>query len=306
MSLSYEQIRAFVTVAETGSFSAAARTLGRDRSTLSQVIANLEIDLGYGLFERSAKFPVLTRDGHALLAHAKNLAEYTSSFESLSASIGEGIESELTIVHCDLIPKELITLSVQAIRSKFPDTNIHWLHRSRQEIIAELEAGEADLGLGVSFKGKAISRMQYIHLANLHFIPVVGAGHPLVKVSETEKVGITQLRGVRQLVPEDCITADMQSSVVLSPHYQRIENMSVLKALLEIHEGWALLPKGLVHDDLIAGSLVRLNIKELNQAVCFPISLWSFKSKNPTPVRQSLIESICETINRLVEKYQQV
>ncbi|QDO85795.1 LysR family transcriptional regulator [Shewanella psychropiezotolerans] len=268
-------------MAETGSFSAAARALGRDRSTLSQVIANLEIDLGYGLFDRSAKFPVLTRDGRALLAHAKNLAEYTSSFESLSASIGKGIESELTIVHCDLIPKELITLSVQAIRAQFPDTNIHWLHRSREEIIAELEAGEADLGLGMAFKGKAISRMQYIHLANLHFIPVVGAGHPLVTASEAEKVGITHLRGVRLLVPEDCITVDMQTSVVLSPHYQRIENMSVLKALLEIHEGWALLPKGLVHDELIAGSLVRLHIKELNQPICFPLTLWSFKSKIP-------------------------
>ena len=114
--------RAFVTVAETGSFSAAERALGRDRSTLSQVVANLEIDLGYGLFDRSTKFPVLTRDGHDLLVHAKNLAEYTS-FESLSACIGKGIEREWTIVQCDLIPKELITLSVQAIRAQFPDTN---------------------------------------------------------------------------------------------------------------------------------------------------------------------------------------
>ncbi|QFU21225.1 LysR family transcriptional regulator [Shewanella eurypsychrophilus] len=306
MSLSYEQVRAFVTVAETGSFSAAARVLDRDRSTLSQVIANLEIDLGYGLFDRSAKLPVLTRDGQALLSHAKNLAEYTSSFESLSASIGKGIESELTIVHCDLIPKELITLSVQAIRAQFPDTNIHWLHRSREEIIAELEAGEADLGLGIAFKAKAISRMEYIHLANLHFIPVVGASHPLAKAGEREKVGITQLKEFRQLVPEDCITAEMQTTVVLSPHYQRIENMSVLKALLEINEGWAFLPKGLVHDELQQGVLVRLDVKELNQALAFPLSLWSFKSKNPTPVRQALIKRICEVMSELVGKYQQV
>ncbi len=306
MSLSYEQIRAFVTVAETGSFSAAARTLGRDRSTVSQVIANLEIDLGYGLFDRSAKLPVLTRDGLALLSHAKNLAEYTSSFEALSASIGKGIESELTILHCDLIPKELITLSVQSIREQFPSTDIHWLHRSREEMISELEAGEADLGLGIAFKGKAISRMQYIHLANLHFIPVVGAGHPLLEVAKKGKVGITQLKSIRQLVPEDYITAEMQTSVVLSSHYQRIENMSVLKALLEINEGWALLPKSLVHDELKIGALVSLDIKELNQPIGFPLSIWSFKSKNPTPVRQALIQSICQSTNTLVDKHQQI
>ncbi|RTR39691.1 hypothetical protein EKG38_07785 [Shewanella canadensis] len=82
--------------------------------------------------------------------------------------------------------------------------------------------------------------------------------------------------------------------------------MSVLKALLEINEGWTLLPKSLVHDELKTGTLVKLDVKELNQPVCFPLSLWSFKSKCPTPVRQALMQSICQITNGLVNKYQQI
>jgi hypothetical protein len=45
MSLSLEQLQAFA-AAETGSFSAAARQLGKAQSVVSAAVANLEIDLG--------------------------------------------------------------------------------------------------------------------------------------------------------------------------------------------------------------------------------------------------------------------
>ena len=57
--LTLDQLRALIAVAETGSFSAAARRLGRVQSAVSQSIQSLEETLGIELFDREAKTPKL-------------------------------------------------------------------------------------------------------------------------------------------------------------------------------------------------------------------------------------------------------
>lgn len=60
-----DQIQAFVMAAELGSFSAAARQMGKVQSAVSTAIANLEIDAGVELFDRSGRAPVLTEEASA-------------------------------------------------------------------------------------------------------------------------------------------------------------------------------------------------------------------------------------------------
>ncbi len=52
-ALTLDQMRIFVTVAEAGSFRAAATRLARAQSAISHAIANLEVQLGLSLFDRS-------------------------------------------------------------------------------------------------------------------------------------------------------------------------------------------------------------------------------------------------------------
>lgn len=61
--LTTEQLEAFVASVETGSFSAAARQLGKVQSGISQQIMNLELDTGLQLFDRSGRYPQLTALG---------------------------------------------------------------------------------------------------------------------------------------------------------------------------------------------------------------------------------------------------
>ena len=60
MNPSMEQLEAFVAAAAQGSFSGAARALGKAQSAVSTQISNLEIDLGVELFDRTGRNPVLT------------------------------------------------------------------------------------------------------------------------------------------------------------------------------------------------------------------------------------------------------
>lgn len=60
MNINQEQLIIFQSVMETGSFSAAARKLGKVPSAVSMSIANMEIDLNLNLFERKGREPVPT------------------------------------------------------------------------------------------------------------------------------------------------------------------------------------------------------------------------------------------------------
>jgi DNA-binding transcriptional LysR family regulator len=63
-----DQLQILVTVADTGSFSAAGRKLNRAQSVISYAIANLEAQLGLKLFEREGtREPQLTDVGRATL-----------------------------------------------------------------------------------------------------------------------------------------------------------------------------------------------------------------------------------------------
>jgi len=59
-NVSLDQLRVFVAATDVGSFSAAARRLGRAQSAISQAIAGLESALGVQLFDRTERLPKLT------------------------------------------------------------------------------------------------------------------------------------------------------------------------------------------------------------------------------------------------------
>src|SRR3954466_1229439 len=70
-----DQISVFLAVVESGSFTGAARRLGRATSVISYAIANLENQLGVTLFARAATArPQLTDAGRAILSDSRNLA----------------------------------------------------------------------------------------------------------------------------------------------------------------------------------------------------------------------------------------
>lgn len=75
---SQEVLLAFVQAATQGSFSAAARKLGRSQSTISAAVASLEIDLDLQLFDRSSRKPTLTPAGHVMLQKAEAILAATS------------------------------------------------------------------------------------------------------------------------------------------------------------------------------------------------------------------------------------
>lgn len=85
--LPVDLLQTFVAVAETGSFTAAARLLGLRQSTVSQQIRKLEQRTGRRYIDRDTHSVALTPDGEVLLAHARAILDsHTRLQQHLSAA----------------------------------------------------------------------------------------------------------------------------------------------------------------------------------------------------------------------------
>lgn len=79
-----KQLKYFVVAADVGSFSEAAKVLYTTQSSVSKVIATLEKELGYPLFQRESKGIALTYEGQKFHSRANKLVADFENLESLS------------------------------------------------------------------------------------------------------------------------------------------------------------------------------------------------------------------------------
>jgi len=101
--LDWNLIRSFVTVAEAGSLSAAARKLAASQPTLGRHIAELEQALGVVLFRRGRTGYELTEQGAALFERAQTVGEAANAFARLAAGAAEQIAGTVRIAASEVV-----------------------------------------------------------------------------------------------------------------------------------------------------------------------------------------------------------
>ena len=115
MSFNSDSIELFLAVIERGSFSAAARSLGRVPSAVSMGIANLEAELGYLLFDRSHREPVPTAMAAALVPHARLIAEQLRQLQVHAIELSLGLESKLSIAVVADLDKHAVLAAINLV-----------------------------------------------------------------------------------------------------------------------------------------------------------------------------------------------
>jgi DNA-binding transcriptional LysR family regulator len=142
-----EALVAFVEAAMLGSFSAAARKLGKSQSTVSGAIANLEADLGVVLFDRSSRKPGLTEHGRLLLGRVQDILAATDRLDRAALQLVEGLESRLTIVLSDTYYSVHYEEIMQAFEQRYPDLAFECVIAEGADVLALIQNGRAQIGL---------------------------------------------------------------------------------------------------------------------------------------------------------------
>ncbi|UCI20646.1 LysR family transcriptional regulator [Mesorhizobium sp. B2-1-8] len=101
--IDWNLIKSFVTVAETGSLSAAARKLSASQPTLGRHIGELEQALGVTLFRRGRSGYALTEAGATLFERGKAVSEQANAFSRLALGSVEAIEGTVRIAASEVV-----------------------------------------------------------------------------------------------------------------------------------------------------------------------------------------------------------
>lgn len=179
-----DQLEVFLVVAETGSFSAAAKRLGRAVSAVSYAIGNLENQYGLTLFDRSAYRPALTEDGRALLLDAEIIFRRLDRLNARVTALKEGQDVEIRLAVDAAFNQPLLAGAIAALLSEYPhvDLRIKTVHET--DAMQELRDGHVQIalvGLENGLQGKGIDGRD-LALASHHII--AAPDHPLAALPD--------------------------------------------------------------------------------------------------------------------------
>jgi DNA-binding transcriptional LysR family regulator len=255
---SIDQLLVLLAVAEEGSFTAAARRLGRATSAISYAIDTLEQQLGLSLFDRgTTRKPKLTREGEAVMSEAKAVALSVETLRARVRGFLDHLEPEVSLVVDSLLPLDRLTRLLGDFNTRFPTVPVRLLVETLGGVERALRDGHAGIGVGNQLH-MGMTGFRQTDIAAIRMIPVAAPTHPLARASAAAP---REASDYIQLILSERPAADGRDFGVVSLNSWRIGDLAVKHALLLAGLGWGGMPEPTVRADIAAGRLVRLDLR---------------------------------------------
>lgn len=146
--ISSRQLRYFVEIADSGSFSAAAERLFVAQSALSRQIKELETQLQTPLFERTARQPRLTAAGEAFYPRARNLLSELLKASEMATQVGNGELGTLRLSHSSTVPMSgLLLQGISTWLERCPGVSMDIAKLSSEAQLEEIADGRLEVGV---------------------------------------------------------------------------------------------------------------------------------------------------------------
>ena len=258
-SLTLDQLRVLVTIADSGSFSAAGRELRRAQSAISQAVANLEVIQGVELFDRRSHRPRLTQVGRVLVDQARLVLASAARFEGVAASTRAGVEPELTIAIDPLVPTGPLINSLRALSETFPNLPVHFSTEGLGGSLRRLRDGSAAFALCLLLPGVPEDIAAY-PLLRVSMRAVVSPGHPLALLGRPapEAARAPHI----QLVWSDPVDPGGASYGLAGTRHWRFVDLGRRFDFLLAGFGWCRMPEHLVATSIVAEALTAIEIHD--------------------------------------------
>jgi DNA-binding transcriptional LysR family regulator len=252
-SLTLDQLRVLVTIADTGSFSAAGRTLYRAQSSISQAVAALEQMQGVLLFDRSGHRPVLTEVGRVLVDQARRVLASAQQFEAVAASTRAGVEPELTLAIDPPIPSSPLIDSIRSLNGTFPDLPVTFSTEGFGGSLRRLRNKTADVGICVLLPVVPDDVVAF-PLMQVRLQAVVARDHPLAQLEREDWAPYVQL------VLSDPVDPDSPNYGLAGERLWRFVDLGRRLDFLLAGLGWCRMPHYLIAQPMADGLLVPIDI----------------------------------------------
>ena len=292
-ALTLDQMRIFVTAADEGSFSAAARKLGRVQSAVSQSVAALEGQLGIALFDRSTKTPTLTEAGAAIVHDARTILESARALRARAQSIAEDIEPELTLAVDATFPMGALTASLRALQVVFPKLPATLFTEALGGAEETLRSGAARMAI-FPLLGGPTPDISADYLITVRLVPVVASEHPLARAAEPVARETLEPHVQLVLTGRTEYAKNMRGGIV-SQHLWRFADLNTRLEFLLAGFGWCNMPQHMVEEHVAAGRLKRLAVAD-ESTVEIPLYVASERGRKIGRAGQWLVADLRERL----------
>lgn len=251
-----KQLRALVTVAETGNVTRASTLLNIVQPAVSRQLKLLEEELGVQLFDRSRHGMELTEAGRTLVEYARRvlneLERARAEIAPARGSIGGIVTVGLLPSTCDLLSSAL----VQAVVARYPGIRIRISTGYAGHLQRWLEAGEIDAALLYDVKPTQAIQTRLLLEEGMWAVGLPAAGlrrdvpMTLGELATRPLILPSAPHGIRALVDHAAAQRELQLQVVAETNA-----LSVQRSLVLGGHGLTILPSIAVVDDLARGLL---------------------------------------------------
>jgi len=290
MEFSLDQLEAFRATADTGSFSAAARRLGKAQSVISTAVANLEVSFNLPLFDRSKRYPTLTDAGERLLAEASLILDRCQHMQGLAMQLSLGAEDKLALAIDDLMDEDLLSRTLSDFQQRFPNVQLELLLPMMEDISRLVLDGRVDIGLAWQ-RSDPDESLAFRMVQPASLVAVAASSHPLAKLQQIEW---EDLKCHRQLLATARGGSQEKNHFRVAADVWWVESHWVMLKMTCHNIGWALLPQHIANEGLKTGQLQLLNFAFGKNQLPIGVELVWHKQKPLGPAAQWLIDHLSQ------------
>ncbi|WP_192641412.1 LysR family transcriptional regulator [Bosea sp. OAE506] len=293
-------LQAFISIAERGSFRAAASHLNLSQTALSHRIRKLEEALGTPLLQRTTRQVSLTAAGTLLLPRARRIFEdLGAAIDEVRVEVREG-DAEVSVGCLPTVAAHCMPAVIAAFAKRFPGVGVRVHDNSASEIADKVQSGEAEFGVTIvaanrwDLELKPVVKEPFV-LVSHRDMPLAQAtsltwaqlqGEPLVRISAET--------GNRILI-DDALGSRRET---LTWRYE-VQRVVTAVSLVRSGIGYAIVPQ-LALDVVDAGGLVAIPLRA--PAISRTLGIVTRKTVPLRPAARELLSLLSAALKRSVAR----
>jgi LysR family hydrogen peroxide-inducible transcriptional activator len=286
------QLRYFVAVARTGTFSRAASECRVAQLSLSQQIQKLESEVGDRLFERTRRRAILTPAGTLFLPHALSILETAEQGGEAIREMSVQVRGKVVLGSLPTIAPYFLPKIIRLFREKYRGVELILHEEATLQLLRGLE--ENDLDLALISDAPSNPRIRIENLFSEELLLCLPADHPLVR----QKVVVADdLQEEKFILMQEghCLGAQAQrfcETKGLRPQIScRSAQIATVLAMVEAGLGISLIPE-MAHHQRPDGSLVYRSLD--GEGPRRTLALAMSRQRKPTRCVLELAKLICD------------
>ncbi|WP_394212016.1 LysR substrate-binding domain-containing protein [Enterovibrio calviensis] len=287
---SYEHLKSFCATFEEQSYSAAARKLNKDRTTIREQVKALEDSYLTELFTIEGKRAIATDFSQLIYPQANLIVKNSERLHLCMLNAYKEDLTSLDFYHDTMMPNDLVVIIDAYLLKHHPNITLNWRHRNRGEIFDAVSNGHNKVAIMqhrmVNISNTAIMN---IKLGDSDIAPFARVDSPLFNQKTLQ---LEDLQLETQYISENHFES-MPEFLAVSPNPRVISNNDMLIELVR-KSGWAVLNSTLAAPEVAANRLKKIEFKELTSTAKFGLSFYFPMSFESTNIYQGLVDTIQE------------